>query len=131
MVMQACSSNLVSNVSTNWWWKLWKLNIPQKIKIFIWKGCYDWIPTRFNLRGRRIQVIDLCPWCTKSSETTIHALLECNKFKSARIHWIPNKVLIRDVGEVFEWAKCFLLKHKVCQAGVLLTGSRTCRRNVV
>ncbi|KAI9186031.1 hypothetical protein LWI28_013183 [Acer negundo] len=95
MVMQACSSNLVASVSTNWWRKLWKLNIPQKIKIFIWKDCYDWIPTRFNLRGRRIQVIDLCPWCNKSSETTIHALWECNKFKSARIHWIPNKVLIR------------------------------------
>ncbi|TXG52776.1 hypothetical protein EZV62_021945 [Acer yangbiense] len=38
--------------STTWWTFLWKLGIPLKVKIFIWKACHNWIPTKFNIAHR-------------------------------------------------------------------------------
>ncbi|KAK3211235.1 hypothetical protein Dsin_015941 [Dipteronia sinensis] len=91
MVVQASSSNSASSISTDWWKKLWNLKIPQKIKIFIWNGCFDWIPTMYNLCLRRIPVVDLCPLCNKVSETTLHALWDCKSFKHAQKQWIPQQ----------------------------------------
>ncbi|KAK3212709.1 hypothetical protein Dsin_017415 [Dipteronia sinensis] len=44
MEEQPCSSNSGLNNSNSWWKRLWNLKIPLKIKLFIWKGCFDWIP---------------------------------------------------------------------------------------
>ncbi|KAL5578525.1 hypothetical protein UlMin_020224 [Ulmus minor] len=38
-----------SSNATAWWTKFWKLHIPPKIKIFIWKAYHDWIPTELEL----------------------------------------------------------------------------------
>ena len=40
-------SGLCSSIS--WWKWFWKLNVPSKIKIFLWKACNNWFPTRVNL----------------------------------------------------------------------------------
>ncbi|KAK0589487.1 hypothetical protein LWI29_014986 [Acer saccharum] len=91
----SCSRAAVSCRSSKWWTRLWKMKIPQKVKIFIWKGCFDWIPTFYNLRRQRVQVWDICPWCNKRNETTVHALWECKVFKQARSDWLPNTVTLR------------------------------------
>lgn len=32
------------------YWKiLWKLNVPGFVKYFLWKACYDILPTKLNL----------------------------------------------------------------------------------
>ena len=36
------------------WAKLWKLQIPNKIKVFGWRACQDALPTRMNLVCQRI-----------------------------------------------------------------------------
>ncbi|KAL5577239.1 hypothetical protein UlMin_018938 [Ulmus minor] len=40
--------------TTAWWTKFWKLHIPPKIKIFIWKAYHDWIPTCANLANHGV-----------------------------------------------------------------------------
>ncbi|KAK3231603.1 hypothetical protein Dsin_003484 [Dipteronia sinensis] len=95
MVVQASSSNSASSINTDWWKRLWNLKIPQKIKKFIWKGCFDWIPTMYNLCLRRIPVVDICPLCNKVSKTTLHTLWDCKIFKHARKQWIPSNTQIR------------------------------------
>ncbi|KAK3188605.1 hypothetical protein Dsin_028166 [Dipteronia sinensis] len=95
MEVHASSSN--SGVSTNnsWWKKLWNLKIPLKIKIFIWKGCFDWIPTLSNLLSRKLPVEDRCPMCRTVGETTLHALWDCKNLKLIRRNWIPYEALFR------------------------------------
>ncbi|KAL5560804.1 hypothetical protein UlMin_037015 [Ulmus minor] len=34
---------------TSWWKKFWRLRIPPKIRIFLWKAYYNWIPSLVNL----------------------------------------------------------------------------------
>ncbi|KAK1553045.1 hypothetical protein Q3G72_027785 [Acer saccharum] len=76
-----------------WWNILWKLNMPLKVKIFIWRACHDWIPTFVNL-GKRGMDVDLsCSLCKNGNESTLHALWNCQKLKYARLDWLPKKTL--------------------------------------
>ncbi|KAK3225458.1 hypothetical protein Dsin_005320 [Dipteronia sinensis] len=62
---------------TRWWSSFWSLAIPPKIKIFVWKACYNWIPTKFNLARRGILTDRSCHFCRTHEETTIHPLWGC------------------------------------------------------
>ncbi|KAK0578624.1 hypothetical protein LWI29_013325 [Acer saccharum] len=64
---------------------MWKMGIPLKIKLFIWKACNDWIPTKGNLGRRGIPCDGICPICSKSLEHTLHALWDCYNLRYARV----------------------------------------------
>ncbi|KAK0592975.1 hypothetical protein LWI29_028449 [Acer saccharum] len=71
----ASSSGLSSKES--WWKFFWRIRIPTKVKIFIWRACLNWIPTRCNLAKRGMHLEIICPMCNKVPETTLHALWTC------------------------------------------------------
>ena len=56
------------------WAALWKLKIPNKVKVFAWRACNDILPTKMNLVNRRIIADAACPICTRFPETTVHVL---------------------------------------------------------
>ena len=45
------------------WKRLWKLHLPNKIKIFGWRACHDILPTKENLARRRITRDSVCELC--------------------------------------------------------------------
>ena len=45
------------------WVKLWKLKIPNKIRVFGWRACLDILPTQANLARRKILADDKCGVC--------------------------------------------------------------------
>ena len=59
------------------WNALWKLHIPNKIKVFGWRACQEILPTHLNLAKQRIIHDNVCPNCTRFSESTIHELWDC------------------------------------------------------
>ena len=67
-----------SNASgyTRFWTKLWKLKLPNKIKIFAWRTCKNGLPTRANLKKRFVIIEDQCVWCS-NEEDVGHALCYC------------------------------------------------------
>ncbi|KAF5442842.1 hypothetical protein F2P56_035458 [Juglans regia] len=66
-----------ANRKQQFWKSLWKLKVPNKVKIFVWKACRDGFPTRLNLRKKQVVVDDICQLCSKSVEDTTHALYQC------------------------------------------------------
>ena len=56
------------------WAKLWKLQIPNKIKLFGWRACLDILPTRVNLARRKILEDDKCEVCLLAKESGYHVL---------------------------------------------------------
>jgi hypothetical protein len=59
-------------------WKfIWKLNVSNPTKVFLWRACSDILPTRVNLRKRGVLDDDQCMLCGREPETVIHALWEC------------------------------------------------------
>lgn len=64
-----------------WWKSLWKLNIPNKIKIFAWRSCRDILPTRNKLKQRKIIQTANCPLCQSYEESTVHILWQCKALR--------------------------------------------------
>ena len=59
------------------WVAIWKLQIPNKIKVFGWRTSHDILPTRRNLKKKWILTDGVCPLCGLFQESTIHVLWEC------------------------------------------------------
>lgn len=58
------------------WRKLWKLNVPPKVRIFLWRACTNVLPTRENLNRRRVEVDPRCEICCQQPESVGHLLWE-------------------------------------------------------
>ena len=61
----------------NIWSAIWKLRLPNKVKVFAWRACHKILPTAVNLTSRKVIHDDKCLICTRESESTIHALWDC------------------------------------------------------
>ncbi|XP_023921139.2 uncharacterized protein LOC112032606 [Quercus suber] len=63
------------------WPRLWKLRLPNKIKLFGWRACHNILPTKDNLVRRRIIEDSVCELCNQGSESGLHVLWECEVAK--------------------------------------------------
>lgn len=77
------SSNSTS--SSNQWKILWALDLPEKIKIFMWRALKDLLPSAENLWKRKVLQEPICQRCRREVETISHALLTC---KAAKKVWL-------------------------------------------
>ena len=59
------------------WTTIWKLTLPNKIKICGWRACHAILPTTENLTKRKVVLERNCPLCMREVETTVHALWDC------------------------------------------------------
>ncbi|KAK6116532.1 hypothetical protein DH2020_049737 [Rehmannia glutinosa] len=62
--------------TTLWKW-LWKLNIPPKVHIFIWKVIHGTLPVQAALYRRNSVPDPMCKRCGDAIETVEHALRDC------------------------------------------------------
>ena len=60
--------------------ELWKLRIPSKAGVFVWRLLRDRLPTKVNLRKRHVEINDLqCPFCRRMEEDATHLFFHCSK----------------------------------------------------
>ncbi|KAL5861936.1 hypothetical protein ACOSQ4_003232 [Xanthoceras sorbifolium] len=52
------------------------MQLPSKVKIFLWRACHNALPTSTNLLDRKVPISPLCCCCNKKMETIVHALWE-------------------------------------------------------
>lgn len=71
----SASSNPMEKV----WKILWSLNIPSKIKHFIWKALNNSLPNKMNLIQKGINISPDCPICNFQIEHTDHILFLCSR----------------------------------------------------
>ena len=45
------------------WKKVWSLNIPPKVRTFMWRACLDVLPTNANLARRKVRIDTKCSLC--------------------------------------------------------------------
>ena len=72
------------------WSVLWKLCIPNKIKIFGWCACNNILPTKYYLVKRKIITNDKCHICTREVESVTHALWGCAAVQDVWVGSIPK-----------------------------------------
>ena len=61
------------------WKKIWKVQVPNKIRHFIWCVAKDSLPTKQNLQAWHIPVGNVCDGCRDHMELVLHCLWLCNK----------------------------------------------------
>lgn len=67
------------------WKKVWTLEVPHVVKIFMWRALNNALPTRVNLFKRKVVDSPTCSICGCEDETTtLHAIWSC---PSARDVW--------------------------------------------
>nr|KYP44514.1 Putative ribonuclease H protein At1g65750 family [Cajanus cajan] len=59
------------------WKKIWKLMIPEKVKLFLWQGLHSALPTNQVRADRRLAESGACSRCSCPHETILHALRDC------------------------------------------------------
>ncbi|KAK2654213.1 hypothetical protein Ddye_014069 [Dipteronia dyeriana] len=74
-IVEACSD---PSVNQNWWSRLWSLNVPPKVKIFIWRLCNNALPSLSNLCWRKVVREVSCPRCGLAVEIVGHAVWWCS-----------------------------------------------------
>ncbi|KAH1236968.1 UDP-glucose:glycoprotein glucosyltransferase [Glycine max] len=68
-----------------WIWKedvseLWKVKVPSKVALFVWRLIRDRLPTKTNLRKRNVEIHDpTCPFCKNKEEDAAHLFFSCSK----------------------------------------------------
>ncbi|KAL0422182.1 UNVERIFIED_CONTAM: hypothetical protein Slati_3241100 [Sesamum latifolium] len=78
----------------NIWRNVWKANIPNKAKVFIWWAIRDILPTANNLTKRLSHEAFRCPFCGSETETPIHVFLHCS---FARQVWALSHISWSDI----------------------------------
>ena len=93
------------------WKKIWKCNVPQKVRIFAWKALSKALATEWNKRRRHLPVSGECRICGHVREDMFHALIQCPHatalWSAMREVWpipVPRQ---RNLGD--EWLEDWLL----------------------
>nr|POE60153.1 putative ribonuclease h protein [Quercus suber] len=59
------------------WNGIWKLEVPNRIRLFMWRAGNDSLPTKVNLAHRKMLTESTCSLCKLELEDTLQALWKC------------------------------------------------------
>lgn len=59
------------------WAKVWKLNLPPKVKVFFWQLCTNCLPTAIALSQKRVNFPQICQVCQDGDEDLKHVFMIC------------------------------------------------------
>ncbi|XP_041004070.1 uncharacterized protein LOC121249426 [Juglans microcarpa x Juglans regia] len=97
-----------SNVQTQHilWKHLWKMKVPNKVKIFAWRARKNGLPTGQQLVKKHVLSDGTCSLCLSELETLAHAVMSCNaihKMWELYLHVvsIANNMSVMDVALQF------------------------------
>lgn len=86
---EALGSN--SMAETGFWSSIWKLQVPGKVKHFLWEACLNSLPTKQSLMKRMVPSDLVCHLCRTCTKDTMHALWGCVAAKqvwSKEFNWV-------------------------------------------
>lgn len=101
-----CKSEVVSNSTGGviCWSQVWKINCPNKIKIFLWRVCKNIISTGLNLTKRKLQVCADPVVCESEPKDLNYCFQKCDV---ARQMWallvVPFSYQKRDAKGIEDW----------------------------
>lgn len=94
--------NYVGNEQSDGWSRLWKLDVPPKVKILMWRVCRNNVPIRILLRGKGVQVPISCAMCVREVENVCHLFFECSFIKECW-QFLGVSYDMSDVAYISDW----------------------------
>lgn len=103
--------------ASRWLWKkIWRANVPRKVRNLVWRAANDGLPTMDKLARRGMEVDAICPRCGEGTETITHMLTQCKEVETI---WkmSPIRLSFSEWPCAFkEWCDTFIRKCKVDRA---------------
>ena len=87
-----------ANSHSQFWQKIWRLWILNKLKTFTWRACQNFLPTKANLYSRGVLDDPTCEACGQTAETSWHLLWDC---RHAREVWSATGIPFYNMGEYY------------------------------
>jgi hypothetical protein len=81
----ASSSISIGNANDQWR-KIWNLELPTKVKFFLWRFAHNSLPTRMNIQRKGVELDTRCPVCNRVDEYGGHIFLQCKFVKQVWRH---------------------------------------------
>ena len=66
------------------WSSLWKVKVPSKVRIFVWRLSHMSLPTGTTRHARKMADMSVCSLCGAERDTWRHSLFDC---RMARCVW--------------------------------------------
>jgi ribonuclease HI len=63
------------------WFKIWKLKVPNKVKMFMWRLAHNILPVRRNVARRGVMLDTIYPICKRLDEDCGHIFFKCKYVK--------------------------------------------------
>jgi len=63
------------------WNIIWKMKLPQRVKVFLWRALRGVLPTRMRLQDKGVPCTDSCPHCETNYENDWHVFIGCEEAK--------------------------------------------------
>lgn len=60
------------------WKSIWRLKVPNKVKVFLWRVFSSALPTKAGLHKRKIVDDNLCDQCLAEVEDEVHSIWSCD-----------------------------------------------------
>lgn len=96
------------------WKHIWQLQVPDKLSMFLWRLAHNSLPTRMNIKRKKIELDTRCPMCSRLDEDSGHLSLKCKKVKAV---W-GSKDFEAVRLQLCECAGSHNLMHQVCSLPV-------------
>lgn len=98
LAMELSSKSGVASASDNsnmrmFWKYLWSINIPHKVKHFAWCACKEILPTKENLKRRKVIEDNGCDSCQAHEDSSGHLFWSCCR---AQEIWAISKLFPRN-----------------------------------
>lgn len=107
-----------SGVDSEEWQGIWKLQLPPKVKMFLWRVCKNIFPYAVELYRRHILNNPFCTRCNSDAETFAHVILKCRGLQDV---WSNPPFCIYEVDENAQpWAIYKLFQKKLSKENFLL-----------
>lgn len=96
-------------VSGNIWWdRVWRLEVPERVKYFVWQVMHGRLPTHVACH-RWGQGDPWCHHCYGVEETVLHAIRDCSRASLVWNHLLPLNLRVSFfAGSLSEWARANL-----------------------
>ncbi|KAK3204299.1 hypothetical protein Dsin_018345 [Dipteronia sinensis] len=73
------ASAYTSSIAHHWWETFWRLKLPPKVKVFVWRACWNALPSLENLWKRKVIGSLRCDRCAGPVESSCHAIFWCKE----------------------------------------------------
>lgn len=77
----------------NGWNLIWKLQVQQRVRVFLWVLAHEKILTNLERATRRMTSSALCVRCREEEESALHAVRDCKMAKEVWERLLPPELL--------------------------------------